>query len=108
MNRFNKETNCCINKIPSNKELNKNYEILKSLADPTRLKILYLLKEGELCACKIIESIDKSQSTVSHHLNILRKEGILEGRKEGTWIHYKLSDEKIIEYINKIFELIEE
>lgn len=89
--------------IPSDEEIEENYEILRALADPTRLKILYLLKNGELCACEIIESMDKSQSTISHHLNILRKEKIISGRKEGKWVHYKLKNPEVIDNLNKIF-----
>ncbi len=104
----NKYTCENLNVYLSDDELNRNSDILKSLADSTRLKIIYLLKDGELCACKILESIDKSQSTVSHHLNILRKEGILNGRKEGKWIHYSLSNENIVNYLDDFFKLFDE
>lgn len=106
-----KENNCKCGSLnrncPSDNELERNADMLKSLADPTRLKIIYLLKDGELCACNILESIDKSQSTVSHHLNILRKEGILNGRKEGKWIYYSLYDENIIKYLDNFFKLFD-
>lgn len=94
-----------ISNIPSDNQIDECYDILKALADPTRLKILYLLKSGELCACEIIESMDKSQSTISHHLNILRKEKIIIGRKEGKWVHYKLKNPNIIDYLDKRFNI---
>lgn len=93
--------------MPSEDVISNNYELLKSLADPTRLKIVYLLKERELCVCEILAALNKSQSTVSHHLNILKKEGILSQRKEGVWIYYKLSNKNIVLYLSKIFEIME-
>lgn len=91
--------------VPSDEVILNNYEILKSLADPTRLKIVYLLKERELCVCEILAALNKSQSTVSHHLNILKKEGILSQRKKGVWIYYKLSNNEIITHLSEIFVL---
>ncbi len=108
-----KDTSCAdqekvqrlISSLPLDDEIEESYDILRALADPTRLKILYLLKNGELFACEIIESMDKSQSTISHHLNILRKEKIIIGRKEGKWVHYKLKNPEIIDNLNKIFDI---
>lgn len=100
---------CCpvedlIKKLPSDEILEDNAAILKSLADPTRLKIIYLLKNGELCVCQILEAIDKSQSTISHHLNMMKKEGVLSARKQGKWIYYKLANENLIGNLEAIFE----
>lgn len=100
---------CCsiedlIKTLPSDETLEDNAAILKSLADPTRLKIIYLLKNRELCVCQILEAIDKSQSTISHHLNMMKKEGILYARKQGKWMYYKLTNDNIIRSIEKLFE----
>jgi DNA-binding transcriptional ArsR family regulator len=86
-------------KIPSDKDLEDLSEHIKALSDPTRLKIIYLLQDGELCVCEIISALNKPQSTVSHHLNILKKAEFIQGRKEGLWIYYKLSHNKLLEYI---------
>lgn len=99
---------CCsvedlINTLPSDETLEDNAAVLKSLADPTRLKIIYLLKNGELCVCQILEAIDKSQSTISHHLNMMKKEGVLSARKQGKWIYYTLTNDDIIQSLEKIF-----
>lgn len=94
-----------ISTIPSGEKIEENYDILRALADPTRLKILYLLKNGELCACEIIESMDKSQSTISHHLNILKKEKIIISRKNGKWVNYKLKNPNIMDDLEKVFNL---
>ncbi|MGI6465017.1 MAG: ArsR/SmtB family transcription factor [Methanobacterium sp.] len=79
---------------------------LKALSDPTRLKILYLLSEGELCVCEIICALDKPQSSISHHLNILKNLGFIKGRKEGVWIHYSLTSPKIADMVKELIELI--
>ena len=92
--------------VPSDEKLEDYSSILKSIADPTRLKIIYLLKNGELCVCEILDAFDKSQSTISHHLNMMKKEGIINGRKQGKWIYYKLANDEIIETLKTLFELI--
>lgn len=99
--------NCTVEdiKLPSDEVLEDNADILKSLADLTRLKILYLLKNGELCVCEIIEILDKSQSTISHHLNILKKAGIISARKEGTWSYYKLSNKEFLNNLENIIQV---
>ena len=84
-----------LSEIPDDDEIYKSSEAIKALADPTRLKIVYLLKQGELCVCEIMEALEKPQATVSHHLNILKNAGFLKWRKEGVWVHYRLSNEKI-------------
>lgn len=91
-----------ISKIPSDEALYEHAEILKAFSDPTRLKILYLLQAGELCACEIISVLEKPQPTVSHHLNILKNAGLLKWRKQGVWIHYKLSNPDIINFIGNL------
>ena len=96
-----------IKNTPSPKKLENNATLLKSLADPIRLKMIYLLKNGELCVCEILEAMDKSQSTISHHLNMMKKENILLTRKEGKWIYYRLADENIIEILENLFNIVE-
>jgi ArsR family transcriptional regulator len=63
---------------------------LKALADGTRLRILGLLAAGEICVCHIHESLGLPQSKVSRHLAYLRRAGLVEARKEGIWVHYRL------------------
>lgn len=79
---------------------------LKALSDPTRLKILYLLSDDELCVCEIINALDKPQSSISHHLNILKNSGFIKGRKDGVWIHYSLISPNIAVLIRKLVELL--
>ena len=62
-----------------------------ALADPTRLRILSLLRDGEICVCHIHASLDVPQPTASRHLAYLRKAGLVEARRDGVWMHYKLA-----------------
>lgn len=67
--------------------------IFKALCDENRIKILELLTMGEKCACKLLEEINITQPTMSHHMKILCDSGIVVGRKEGKWMHYSISAE---------------
>ena len=71
-------------------------KIFKALSDETRLKIVEFLKDGEKCVCEIIPMTEKSQPAVSQHLRVLTEAGILESRKEGTSVYYRLEDERVI------------
>ena len=64
--------------------------ITKALADANRTRILMFLRGGELCVCQIMEMLGLAPSTVSKHLTILHQAGLLESRKDGRWIHYRL------------------
>jgi ArsR family transcriptional regulator, arsenate/arsenite/antimonite-responsive transcriptional repressor len=64
----------------------------KALADSTRLRILTLLVEGEVCVCEIHDTLRLPQPTVSRHLAYLRRTGLVEARRDATWMHYRLAD----------------
>lgn len=66
--------------------------VMKALRDPNRVKIVKMLQHGELCVCEIQEALGVSQPTVSKHLKILEEAGLLNSRKEGLWVHYRLHD----------------
>ena len=68
-------------------------EIFKAFCDENRIKILEMLKSGEKCACKLLEELNVTQPTLSHHMKILCDSGVVIGRKEGKWMHYSLSAE---------------
>lgn len=69
--------------------------MFKAFCDENRIKILQLLSTGEKCACKLLEELDVTQPTLSHHMKILCDSGIVIGRKEGKWMHYSISQEGI-------------
>ena len=81
--------------------LSLEVKIFKALSDTNRLKIIKLLKEGELCACELTGALSNSQSTVSHHLSVLKSAGMIKERKEGKWSYFRLSDGAIIELLNQ-------
>jgi ArsR family transcriptional regulator len=67
-------------------------QLFKNLSDETRLGIVLLLKEmGELCVCDLCAALDQSQPKISRHLAMLRESGLLLDRKQGKWVHYRLS-----------------
>ena len=64
--------------------------ITKALADESRIRVLFALREGELCACQIVEFLSLAGSTVSKHLSVLYQANLVEMRKDGRWIYYSL------------------
>ena len=68
--------------------------LFKALADSTRLRILGLLLTGEVCVCHIHESLRITQPKASRHLAYLRRSGLVETRRQGLWIYYRLSDSR--------------
>ena len=69
--------------------------IFKALSDENRIRILKLLHNGEMCACKLLDALNISQPTLSHHMKILCDAGIVTGRKEGKWTHYTICCEGV-------------
>ena len=84
--------------------------IFKAFCDENRIRILKLLKTGEKCACKLLEELDITQPTLSHHMKILCDSGIVTSREEGKWTHYQISrqgSEKAIELLKEITAVTE-
>jgi ArsR family transcriptional regulator len=65
-------------------------KLFKALADETRVRIVALLGPGELCVCELQEVLDLPQPTVSRHLALLRAAGLVQDRREGNWVYYRL------------------
>jgi ArsR family transcriptional regulator len=76
-------------------------DVFKALADPTRLKILECIKNGEKCICEVIPYTGKSQPNVSQHLKVLKSAGIVDERKDGTRIILNVSKKEIYVIIDK-------
>ena len=64
--------------------------VFKALCNPVRLEVLELLRSGEKCACELNERIDVSPSTLSHHMGVLVRSGIVASWQEGKWVHYAI------------------
>jgi len=67
--------------------------ITKALAEENRLRILLALDAQELCVCQIIELLELAPSTVSKHMSVLRQARLIDGRKDGRWMYFRLADE---------------
>jgi ArsR family transcriptional regulator len=68
--------------------------VFAALADPTRLRLFDLVRragDNGICSCDLVEPLDRSQPTISHHLKVLREAGLVESRKEGTWVWYSVA-----------------
>ena len=69
--------------------------IFKALSDETRLRILKLLENGELCVCDITDVLNMSQPNISFHLGMLKEAGLIKDRRNGRWMHYSLDESDI-------------
>lgn len=76
-------------------------DVLKSLSQPTRLKIVNFLRDEERCVCEIFPAIDEEQSNTSRHLAHMQTHGILSRRKEGVKIYYAVKHPEVFEIINR-------
>ncbi len=75
-------------------------DLLKALGQPTRLKILALLTQGERCVCEIFPAVGGEQSNVSKHLGFLRSQGIVVADRRGMRVFYRLADRKIVKLLD--------
>ena len=90
---------CCVplgESTLSDQEAQSVATAFKALADPVRIQILDALARsgGEICACDFVDVVLKSQPTVSHHLKLLREAGLVSGERRGTWVWYRLEQER--------------
>ena len=77
-------------------------EILKVLAQPTRLKILECLRQGEKCICEIVPTINGEQSNISRHISLMQKSHLVTTRKDGVKVMVNVKDPKIFEILDKV------
>jgi ArsR family transcriptional regulator len=75
-------------------------ELMAALGHPNRVKIVDFLRSGERCVCEIVPALGLEQSNLSRHLKALREVGILESRKEGVSVYYKVSDPRIFKLLD--------
>ena len=77
-------------------------EVLKAMAQPTRLKILELLRNGERCICEIVPAINGEQSNISRHISVMQKSHLITTRKDGVKVMVKVRDPRIFEIMDKV------
>ena len=82
-------------------------EFFSGFADGTRLRILGLLSKEELCSCELMAALDLTQPTTSHHLGILERSGLVDSRREGKWVFYRLADPKVESLLARGLGLVE-
>lgn len=86
------EAPCCVASPPPRvKNAGELAAVYRALADETRLRILALLRDGEVCVCHLQGSLRLPQPTISRHLAYLRKSSLVESRRDGIWMHYRLA-----------------
>lgn len=85
-------------------DINDLADRLKALSDKHRLRIIVMLSAGERCVCEIYQALDLPQNLVSHHLKVLKEAGLVESRRDGTWMRYQLSYLKGIPVYERVLE----
>jgi len=76
---------------------NKYAKFMKALSDETRLEIIDLLGDGEMCACALLDQFEITQPTLSYHMKMLKDCGLVDSRKDGIWVKYSVNHEKLDE-----------
>ncbi len=89
-------------------EIQSLADLFSNASDPTRLKILLMLFQGELCVCSISDNLDVSVSAVSHQLRVLRTGGLVARRKQGRHVYYSLADSHVKTLISVGLEHVRE
>jgi len=83
---------------------NEDAKAFKVLSDENRLRILEMLYSGEKCACVLLEELEITQPTLSHHMKILEESGLVSVRKEGKWSNYSICEEKMKQFNHRLSE----
>jgi len=83
-------------------------DILKAMAQPTRLKILELLRDGERCICEIVPAINGEQSNISRHISLMQKSNLVTTRKDGVRVMVKVRDPKIFDILDRVSQILKE
>lgn len=89
-----------------NSDCEEQARLVSVLLEPQRIKVLRLLRGGELCVCEIEHSLSIPQNLVSHHLRVLREAGLVTARKEGQFVHYSRVEERIRELTEALEKLL--
>ena len=93
--------------IASDTLLSRIADVLKAMADPTRLKIVHCLHQGERCVTDILGVVGGSQANVSKHLSVLKRAGLVSSRRDGLNVYYKIADESVFTICRNVCDSIE-
>lgn len=94
--------------LPEETELYDLAELFKVFGDSTRIRILFVLFEAEVCVCDLAKALNMTQSAISHQLRILKQNKLVKSRREGKSVFYSLADDHVRTIINQGREHIEE
>lgn len=97
-------------KLPSNMKpeaLKRQARIIKAMGHPSRLAMLHALSQGEMCVCDLRDLVGADISTVSKHLSLMKRTGLVEDRKEGLRVHYRLRVPCVMEFMNCVEAVLE-
>jgi ArsR family transcriptional regulator len=78
-------------------DLDRAARLFQALSDPTRLRLLQTLRQGERCVCDLMDATDAAQSRVSFHLRVLKDAGLILDRRAGRWVHYRIDPDALVE-----------
>lgn len=81
-------------------------KVFKAVADPNRIRILKMLQQKKMCVCELSAALGITQPSVSRHLAMMKEAGLVRDEREGHWINYQLSEEKVNQYAPVIMEHI--
>jgi len=93
-------------KVSNNEQINKSVAFLKAVAEPNRLRILWVLSQMDICVCALGKKLDVSHNLVSHHLKRLYDAGILDKRRDGNQFFYFIKDE-LRERVMNLFKFVQ-
>ena len=99
-----KNLNTVLERMPENVKFSQAAEVFSNLGDGTRLKILWILCHSRECVSDIAAAIGASKAVVSHHLQLLRRSGLVTAEREGQEIHYSLNDTQEAKLLHKTIE----
>jgi len=83
-------------------------EVLKAMAQPTRLKILECLRQGEKCICEIVPALNGEQSNISRHISLMQKSHLVTTRKDGVKVMVKVKDPEIFNILDKVSKILKD
>ncbi len=81
-----------LDEVPNEKSLNENSKVLYGLSHPLRLKMAFLLLKNDYCVCELVQLTEKKQNLVSHHLSVMKKNGVVDSYTKSKWKYYKINE----------------
>ena len=94
--------------IPDDDVIYRLADLFKVFGDPTRIRILYILLEQEMCVCDIADVLDMTQSAISHQLRVLKQMSLVKFRRDGKTVYYSLADSHVSTVLAQGLEHVEE